>query len=113
MFADDDPVGFNAQIEASTHALETCPDAGARRAARELVRLVLEFHGLGLRRLLDIVNGGPSSLRQRIAEDPVIAALLALHDLEDPSGGREPGGEPRTADTPLIQIERVRRGPRE
>ena len=93
MFADDDPAAFNERIEALTRELDASLDPDARRSARELVRLILELHGLGLQRLLRIVNDAPSSLQQRIVADPVVAALLALHELETPA-------------TPLIPISR-------
>src|SRR5437762_5431262 len=106
MFADEDPVAFNEQVETLTRALEASADAGARRSARELVRLILEFHGLGLRRVLGIIDAGPSSLRQRMAEDPVIAGLLTLHGLESLSCGPDSAREQRIGDAPLIQISR-------
>ena len=84
MPADHDPAVFDARIEALTRALDASSDVDARGSARELVRLVLHFHGVGLRRLLDILADAPGIVRQRTASDPVIAALLALHDIQPP-----------------------------
>jgi hypothetical protein len=105
MSANHDPAVVDVRIEALTRALEASPDAEASAAARELVRLVLQFHGAGWKRLLDILADAPSSVRQRTASDPLIAALLALHDLEPP--GATDSNEPRTTTgSPLLQLGR-------
>jgi Family of unknown function (DUF5947) len=78
----DDSTVFDDRIEALTRALEASSDVTTQGAARELVQLVLQFHGKALRRLLDILSDAPMDLRQRIAADPAIVALLALHDME-------------------------------
>src|SRR2546423_3365085 len=82
MLADEDPASFDARIEALTRELDASSDPDARRSAGELVRLILEFHGVGLRRVLQIVAGAPASLQRRLVADPVIASLMALHELE-------------------------------
>lgn len=76
-----DTTSFDARIEALTAALEASPDVHARECAKELVQLVLEFHGSGLKRLVEILGGAPRLVSDRVAADPVIASLLALHDL--------------------------------
>ena len=103
MIRDDDSAAFDARIEALTRALDESPDAGARRSARELVTLVLDFHRRGLRRILDVLSEEPVNARQQVANDPVIGALLALHELEFPKGIT---GAPGTSGGPLIQITR-------
>jgi hypothetical protein len=106
MFAEEDPAVFNARIEELTRALDASPDGEARRAAGELVRRILEFHGAGLQRLLRIVADGPSSLRTRIITDPVLAALLALHEVEPFDRLSDPAGQRPHAGSGLIQITR-------
>jgi hypothetical protein len=106
MFAEEDPAVFNARIEELTRALDASPDGEARRAAGELVRRILEFHGVGLQRLLRIVDDGPSSLRTRISTDPVLAALLALHEVEPFERPPDSEGLTQDAGTALIQITR-------
>lgn len=102
---DADPAAFDARVEELTRALDGSPDADARRCARELVRLVLEFHGLGLRRLLDIA-GEDMTLRERMATDPVLAALFALHEIA-PERGPSGTGLGVPADGPrLLRIGR-------
>jgi hypothetical protein len=78
----DDSAAFDDRIEALTRALEASSDVAARASARELLDLVLQFHGKALRRLLDMLGDAPLGLRQRITRDPLILAMLALHELE-------------------------------
>jgi hypothetical protein len=106
MFAEEDPPAFNARIEVLVDTLNALPDAGARETASELARRILEFHAAGLERLLRIVADAPSAVRTRIAEDSVIAALLALHDLPPPDGATGRNGHGRGDGTTLIQIAR-------
>jgi hypothetical protein len=77
-----DPDTFNAEIEALTAALERTADANAKRCARELLSLVLQFHRLGIRRMIDIMGMPRDADSQRRFEgDPTVAALLALHEI--------------------------------
>lgn len=98
-----DPTSFDARIEALTEALEASPDVHARECAKELVHLVLEFHGSGLKRVVEILRDAPHLVSERVAADPVIASLLALHDLLPDQPTR----------TPLIQITRTPAEPAE
>lgn len=81
MSVDQDPSAFNARVEALTQALETSADVETLTCARELVRSVLEFHGAGLERMFQIIGNEPHGLGQRLGADPLIASLLALHEL--------------------------------
>jgi hypothetical protein len=78
----DDSAAFDDRIEALTRSLESSSDAAVRASARELLDLVLQFHGKALHRLLDMLGDAPLGLRQRITRDPLILAMLALHELE-------------------------------
>jgi hypothetical protein len=96
----DDSAAFDDRIEALTRALEASSDVAARASARELLSLVLEFHGRALRRLLDMLGEAPLSLRERVARDPIVLAVLALHELE-----------PHEAVPTLLQITRKPEAP--
>ena len=111
MFADEDPAVFNARIEALTRALDASPDVEARASAGELVRRILEFHGAGLHRLMRIVTDGPRDLREKLIADPVVAGLLALHELEPLEGTTDQAGRQQDAGTTLIQITRGTEAP--
>jgi Fe-S cluster biogenesis protein NfuA/nitrite reductase/ring-hydroxylating ferredoxin subunit len=70
------------RIEALVRDLERISDPRDRERAEELVRLLLEFYGAGLARLMDIVmERDGSRLGDRLANDPLVASLLLLHNL--------------------------------
>lgn len=77
-----DPVVVGEEIDSLIARLR---DSGsASTEAQRLVQLVMSLHGAGLSRLLDLVRdypGGPALLRQ-LASDPIVASLLALHELQ-------------------------------
>jgi hypothetical protein len=106
----EDSADFNNRIEALTQALELCADADARRSARELARLILEFHAIGLTRILDVI-AADEQLNHKLTSDPVVAALLELHDLRAPSLGDRRSQKATGPNGPLIQILR-QAGPR-
>jgi hypothetical protein len=64
-------------------ALEGLADPAVAAPARELLQLVLELHGQGLARLLQIVAaaGDAPVLLERLALDPQVKGLLLLHGL--------------------------------
>ncbi len=54
----------------------------ARETAEELVRLLMEFYGAGLERLLEIVDEADAGeLFDRFAKDDLVASLMILHGL--------------------------------
>lgn len=57
-------------------------DPAARQVGEDLVRVLMEFYGAGLARVVAIVRlGAGEQMVHRLAADPLVAALLALHDL--------------------------------
>jgi len=73
-----------AQIEKLIQAIEEMPNEEARRQTRELVQVLLELHGSGLNRALEIVyeNGRDGqALINQLGEDPLVSNLLLLHGL--------------------------------
>jgi hypothetical protein len=71
------------RLEALTGTLQTVADPHARDAARELLELLLDLHGLALARMTSLVataeNG--SALVERLIADRHICAILLLHGL--------------------------------
>jgi Fe-S cluster biogenesis protein NfuA len=67
---------LGARIEEILEGLRADPRAAER--AEQLVRLLMEFYGEGLEH---IVQALPEAQQQRLAEDPLVASLLILHDL--------------------------------
>jgi hypothetical protein len=72
------------RIESLVQKIETFPDAESRHAAHALVEAILELHGAGIERMLEIVydsgESGKAALRQ-FAGDGLVASLLVLHGL--------------------------------
>lgn len=71
------------RIDTLASTLDQVADAGAREAARELLELVLDLHGLALARTLAIIASAESGreLVDRLAQDEQVRAALLLHGL--------------------------------
>jgi hypothetical protein len=71
-------------IEIVIQQIEAASDPNVRTAARELVQLVMELHGAGLERILEILrSGGESgqSLLGNLGRDDMVSSLLVLYGL--------------------------------
>lgn len=78
------PEDLEGRIEWLTAELEVLADPRARDLAEELVSAVLELHGDGLERVLELIDeAGPagSAIRQALVDDGVVGSLLLIHDL--------------------------------
>lgn len=61
---------------------ELPPDTEAREIGEDLVRVLMQFYGAGLEQMVTITRlAAGDTLVHRLAADPLVAALLALHDL--------------------------------
>ncbi|HET6378028.1 MAG TPA: hypothetical protein VFG05_06945 [Methylocella sp.] len=71
------------RLQALICGLDNCPDPVARETARELLALVLDLHGIGLAKLMEIVTASDKSgtIRARLVENKQVEALLLLHGL--------------------------------
>jgi Fe-S cluster biogenesis protein NfuA len=64
--------------------LDQVPGAGSKVAARELVQLLMEVHGAGLERMMEIVfesSTGGEPLIDKLGRDPIVRNLLLLYSL--------------------------------
>jgi hypothetical protein len=64
--------------------LEQMPGGCSKVAARELVQLLMEVHGTGLERIMEIVfESGPEgeAMIARLGQDPIVRNLLLLYSL--------------------------------
>lgn len=52
-----------------------------KEAAEELVRLLVELYGDGLRRVLELVHEQDPNLVHRLVEDELVESLMLVHDL--------------------------------
>ena len=72
------------QIEELVRRVELIPDGEARQTALDLMGAVLDLHGTGLERMIEIVHdhgdSGKIAIR-RLAADELVASLLVLHGL--------------------------------
>lgn len=71
-------------IESVIKQIEATGDPNVRTAARELVQLVMELHGTGMERMLEILraNGEPGeSILGSFGRDELISSILVLYGL--------------------------------
>lgn len=79
----DSPIDLRAvgdQIEELLAQLESSLNARDWSQVQDVVSLVTELYGGGLARVLELI-GEDVSLRERFADDELVASLLVLHDL--------------------------------
>jgi Fe-S cluster biogenesis protein NfuA len=60
------------------------PDCPQKRAGKELVQLIMDVHGAGLERMMDIVfegAGSGSATIDRLGGDSIVGSLLLLYSL--------------------------------
>ena len=64
--------------------LERMPDSALKVAAGELVHLLMDVHGTGIERMMEIVfdseAGGPETI-DKLGADPIVRSLLLLYSL--------------------------------
>jgi hypothetical protein len=79
---DLDPPGLAQRIEELLEQIAGEGGPAVGHAAEELVRVLMRFYGSGLEQIIAIVKAGAGdTLVHRMAADPLVAGLLALHDL--------------------------------
>ena len=69
------------RVEALVAEVEELEDAAAQARTREIVDAVLELHGAGLARLLEIAHAKGAGLAEELSGDELVASLLVLHGL--------------------------------
>jgi Fe-S cluster biogenesis protein NfuA/nitrite reductase/ring-hydroxylating ferredoxin subunit len=77
------PETLMRRVEELTAQVERIEDAGSRRAAEDLMSAVIDMYGLGMSRIVEILDADPGAaeLKQRLADDGVVASLMLIHDL--------------------------------
>ena len=79
---DLDAAGLAQRIEELLDKITAEAGPGVAFDAEELVRVLMRFYGAGLEQVVSIVRaGGGDALVHRLSADPLVAGLLALHDL--------------------------------
>ncbi len=69
------------RIERLLDDLRAAVDARAFGAVEDLVRLVTELYGAGLARVIWLAEASAPALLERLADDDLVASLLAVHGL--------------------------------
>lgn len=72
------------RVEGLVAAIEACPDPAIRENAIELVQTIMDFHGAGIERMMDITaNAGAAgyAIFDDFARDELTANLLLLYGL--------------------------------
>ncbi len=73
-----------ARIEGLVQKLETAADPALRATARELVQCLMELHGTGIERILEIVSSAREAgagLLESLGHDELVSSLLVLYSL--------------------------------
>jgi Fe-S cluster biogenesis protein NfuA len=76
------------RIGALVEEIESIADPAVRTSTRQLVQLVMEFHGTALDRALEILaNGGEPGMAfiEQLGRDPMVGSLLVLYGLHPES----------------------------
>jgi Fe-S cluster biogenesis protein NfuA len=76
------------RIGALVDEIETIADPAVRSSVRQLVQLVMEFHGMALDRALEVLaDGGEAGMSfiERLGHDPMVSSLLILYGLHPES----------------------------
>jgi len=72
------------KISGLVQELETLADPAARAASKQLVQYLMDLHGTGLERILEIVfqsGDGGARVIDELGSDPLISSLLILYGL--------------------------------
>ena len=71
------------KIETLIHKVEGMADAEARAVTLELVQALMELHGEGINRLLEVVAGDPSgqAIIEKLGDEELVGGLLMLYGL--------------------------------
>jgi Fe-S cluster biogenesis protein NfuA/nitrite reductase/ring-hydroxylating ferredoxin subunit len=79
-----DPEALVQRVQELTVGLGEIANSGDRLRAEELVSAVIELYGEGLERIfgaLEEAGDGAAAIRNRLAEDGVVASLMLIHGL--------------------------------
>lgn len=79
---DLDAAGLANRIEELLDGIAENGGPGVAHAAEELVRVLMRFYGAGLEQVVAVAKAAAGdAVVHRLAADPLVAGLLALHDL--------------------------------
>ena len=101
-------------IEALVHQIEKRNDPALSATAKDLVQSLMELHGAGIERMLEIVHQsatpGPAII-EALGRDDLVRSLLLLYGLH-PDGLETRVSASARKDAPVSEISRRKRKPR-
>jgi Fe-S cluster biogenesis protein NfuA len=68
-------------IEGLLGEIEAAADPNLRTTAQELVQVVMDLHGAGLERMLELIRSSDESTVEKLGRDELVASLLILYGL--------------------------------
>jgi Fe-S cluster biogenesis protein NfuA len=68
-------------IERLLGEIEAAADPNLRATAQELVQLVMDLHGAGLERMLELIRSSDEGVVEKLGRDELVASLLILYGL--------------------------------
>jgi Fe-S cluster biogenesis protein NfuA len=68
-------------IERLLGEIEAAADPNLRTATQELVQLVMDLHGAGLERMLELIRSSDEGMIEKLGRDELVASLLILYGL--------------------------------
>ncbi|MDH6131264.1 hypothetical protein P3T37_000633 [Kitasatospora sp. MAA4] len=81
------------RVEEVLDRLAATGDREVCASAEELVRLLMDFHGAGLARIVEVLDRGTEHARalDRLLRDELVSSLLVLHELHPEDAGTRIG----------------------
>jgi Fe-S cluster biogenesis protein NfuA/nitrite reductase/ring-hydroxylating ferredoxin subunit len=78
-----DPAALIERVQELSEEVERLPESRSRAVAEALLGAVLELYGDGLERIVAAIDRSDdaAAIRERLAEDGMVASLLLIHDL--------------------------------
>src|SRR5215212_1071989 len=73
------------RVDVLVQGIQATANPALRASTEELIQTLLELHGVGLARMLELIwdegETGERIIQQRLPQDDLVSSLLLLHDL--------------------------------
>ncbi len=85
------PTDFESRLKSIERLLaeiEAAADPGMRTKVQKLVQIVMDLHGAGIERMLELISASPDSgdkVIETVGRDELVSSLLVLHGLHPES----------------------------
>ncbi len=78
------PADFQQRLQSIERLLgeiEASADPSLRASVQELVQLVMDLHGAGIERMLELIRSADGGIAQKLGRDDLVSSLLVLYGL--------------------------------